>query len=112
MWLALQGSILTKDNLNHRGWTGDERCRFCSNKESIDHLFFQCGVARFVWNVVSTALNFPVVPSRMDEVCDWLLKFKDLKFRQISAIGVIIVIWGIWKIRNKALFSEYTPSRS
>jgi hypothetical protein len=65
-----------------------------------------------MWFRVSTALNCPVVPSRMDEVCDWLLKFKDLKVRQISAVGVITVIWGIWKIRNKALFSEYTPSRS
>jgi hypothetical protein len=45
----------------------------------------------------------------MDEVCDWLLKFKDLKVRQISAVGVITVIWGIWKIRNKACFQNILP---
>jgi hypothetical protein len=42
----------------------------------------------------------------MDEVCDWLLKFKDLKARQVVAIGVVTVIWGIWKIRNKACFQN------
>jgi hypothetical protein len=42
----------------------------------------------------------------MDKVCDSLLKFKDLKARKVVAIGVVTVIWGIWKIRNKACFQN------
>jgi hypothetical protein len=57
-----------------------------------------------VCNVVSTALNYPIVPTRMDEVCDWMLNFKDLKVRQVVAVGLVTVIWRIWKIRNKAFF--------
>jgi hypothetical protein len=52
MWLTFRGSILTNDNLTHREWTGDKICRLCSCKETIDHLFFQYGIARYIWNVI------------------------------------------------------------
>lgn len=29
-WLMFRNSILTKDNLLARGWTGSEKCRFCN----------------------------------------------------------------------------------
>jgi hypothetical protein len=100
---------LTKDNLAHRGWIGDERCRFCSQEETIDHLFFQCGIAKFVWNVVFSALNCPNIPTKLEKVCDWMLTFKDLKVRQFVAIGIVSVIWGLRKIRNKACFQHIYP---
>jgi hypothetical protein len=85
MWLAFQGSILTKDNSIHRAGP------VMRGVGSV----FQCGIGRFVWDVVLTALNCPVMPSKMDEVCDSLLKFKDMKVRQVVAVGVVTVILGI-----------------
>ncbi|WVZ94415.1 hypothetical protein U9M48_040308, partial [Paspalum notatum var. saurae] len=40
------GVILTKDNLLRRHWSGDGRCCFCDTNETIQHLFFDCHVAR------------------------------------------------------------------
>jgi hypothetical protein len=40
LWLAFMNSILSKDNLVRRGCIGDEKCRFCSCKEIVDHIFF------------------------------------------------------------------------
>lgn len=34
LWLMIKNSILTKDNLIRRGWTGNEECHFCGVKES------------------------------------------------------------------------------
>jgi hypothetical protein len=51
MWFLLKGVILTKDNLLKRHWRGDHRCCFCDNNETIQHMFFDCHVARFVWRI-------------------------------------------------------------
>jgi hypothetical protein len=39
VWIMFRNSVLNKDNLVKRGWSGDETYRFCSNKETVDHLF-------------------------------------------------------------------------
>ncbi|WVZ51651.1 hypothetical protein U9M48_002773 [Paspalum notatum var. saurae] len=41
-WLVHKEVILTKDNLLKRRWKGDDRCCFCDNKETVQHLFFDC----------------------------------------------------------------------
>jgi hypothetical protein len=48
MWLTLKNSILTKDNLLTRGWTGNELCHFYTQQETVDHLLFhgRCSYAR------------------------------------------------------------------
>jgi hypothetical protein len=54
--------ILTKDNLFKRHWQGNLDCIFCGLLESIDHLFFQCPVARFVWRIFQIAFNLISTP--------------------------------------------------
>lgn len=51
MWLTKQGAILTKGDLLKRKWQGDKSCSFCSDDETIGHLFcllvrwlIMCGV--------------------------------------------------------------------
>jgi hypothetical protein len=43
---------MTKHNLLKRGWTGNEQCHFCGEKETINHLLFGCGLAKLAWQVV------------------------------------------------------------
>ncbi|WVZ54481.1 hypothetical protein U9M48_005268, partial [Paspalum notatum var. saurae] len=52
VWFLMKGVILTKDNLKKRNWYGDDGCCFCNKKETIQHLFFDCHVAIFVWRIV------------------------------------------------------------
>ena len=56
-WLVLKGVILTKDNLLKKRWKGDDQCCFCNNKETIQHLFFDYHVARFVWRIFTMAFG-------------------------------------------------------
>jgi hypothetical protein len=46
MWLVEQGAILTKENMLKRNWHGDPSCYFCSLPENIEHLFFECSMAK------------------------------------------------------------------
>ncbi|WVZ69705.1 hypothetical protein U9M48_018450 [Paspalum notatum var. saurae] len=56
VWFLMKGVILTKDNLKKRNWNGDDGCCFC-NKETIQRLFFDCHVARFVWRIFQVAFG-------------------------------------------------------
>ena len=47
-WLLEKNAILTKDNLVRRKWLGSPSCAFCEQPKSVDHLFFQCSVARCI----------------------------------------------------------------
>ena len=52
LWYIQKGVTLTKDSLLKRDWRGEETCCFCSCKETIQHLFFDCHLEKFVRNFV------------------------------------------------------------
>jgi hypothetical protein len=52
IWYLINDVALTKDNLAKRRWKGSLNCCFCNMDESIQHLFFDCPYARFVWRVI------------------------------------------------------------
>jgi hypothetical protein len=48
-----KNAILTKDNMRKRKWVGDTCCRFCEVEKNINHLFFDCVVARVIWGILA-----------------------------------------------------------
>jgi hypothetical protein len=52
LWYLKKGVLLTRDNLIKRKWKGESKCCFCNNNETIQHVFFECHVAKFAWNAV------------------------------------------------------------
>ena len=57
MWYVKRGVLLTKDNLARRNWNGYQGCCFCNSNESIQHLFFDCHLAKFIWRIVFMTLG-------------------------------------------------------
>jgi hypothetical protein len=45
----------SKDNLLKRNWYESKACVFCSQDETIKHLFFQCNFARSIWSAIQEA---------------------------------------------------------
>ena len=73
LWLVLKKSILTRDVLLKRGGKCESKCLLCGKNESIAHLFFLCPLARYVWNVVSSAFGFNCHFSSVDHcISSWL----------------------------------------
>ncbi|WVZ77334.1 hypothetical protein U9M48_025213 [Paspalum notatum var. saurae] len=62
LWFLKRGVVLTKNNLAKRQWKGNLKCSFCNANKTILHLFFDCHVARFVWN--SIFISFGIQPPR------------------------------------------------
>ena len=106
LWLVLKKSILTRDVLLKRGGSCEKSCSFCGQDESIDHLFFKCPLARYVWNTVSvaTGINCQAVDAQ-NCLTVWLENF-GRKQKGKVAVGVAAILWGIWKTRNLACFEN------
>jgi hypothetical protein len=57
LWLLPNSKVLTRDNLAKRRQVDDLSCLFCSETESISHLFFECCVAKVFWQTISDITN-------------------------------------------------------
>ena len=49
--------MLTKDNLAKRNWRRNRNCCYCSKLESIQHLFFDCVMAKALWRAIHMVLG-------------------------------------------------------
>ncbi|WVZ90235.1 hypothetical protein U9M48_036551 [Paspalum notatum var. saurae] len=77
LWYLRKGVILTKDNLTKRRWQGSLTCAFCHKEETINHLLFECRLARSAWSVlqIATGINQPqnVILSATHWLSDWVI---------------------------------------
>jgi hypothetical protein len=109
LWYLKEGVILTKDNLARRQWRGCTKCCFCDKEESIQHLFFECPMARLMWFGVSTAFGF-VQPNSVEHLFGpWINSFPP-KLRKQIMIGVAAMCWALWLCRNDVVFQRSKPN--
>jgi hypothetical protein len=79
LWFFKREIILTKDNLVKRNWNGDKSCCFCNKPKTIQHLFFQCSHAKFLWRSVHMVLGIKPPRNAQNLFNDWLF-WKDETF--------------------------------
>jgi hypothetical protein len=72
MWFLHCKVILTKDNLAKRNWQGNMKCCFCSQDETIQHLFIDCPLAKIVWQMVHMTFNIVHPTNIMNLFGNWL----------------------------------------
>ena len=109
LWLVLKGKILTKDNLLRRGWSGDEACVFCGMDENINHLFLVCSLSKFIWNIVGCAFNLPCPPVDIQQLMNNWMGCSDKRIRRLVIVGVVAIVWSVWRVRNTACFHLKWP---
>ncbi|WVZ88220.1 hypothetical protein U9M48_034764 [Paspalum notatum var. saurae] len=106
MWYIKRGVLLTKDNLTRMNWYGHQSCCFCSYKESIQHLFFGCHLAKFIWRIVFMTFGF--IPP-----CNTAHLFNLWSCQGVENInhffGRSSLIWAIWLQRNDCVFDRKQP---
>jgi hypothetical protein len=105
LWYLYKGVILTKDNLARRQWQGDRKCCFCSSQESIQHLFFDCHFAKFVWRVIHVSFNLLPPTSVHNMFTGWLGGI-NRKLKAKIFVGASAMCWTIWLTRNNIVFNK------
>jgi hypothetical protein len=104
-WLLENKVILTKDNIVRKNWPGTPTCSFCSQTESVDHLFFQCPIAKVSWRSIALCLGAHDLPNNVASYSGWINK-------HLPGGGTVhhfifaAIIWAIWKCRNRACFDS------
>jgi hypothetical protein len=105
LWFLWKGVILTKDNLAKRQWKGCTRCSFCSEHESIQHLFFDCPMARLMWMTISVTFGIKSPTNTADLFGPWLASFPRRQ-RALVLVGVAAFCWALWLSRNDVVFQK------
>ena len=105
LWYLEKGVVLTKDNLFKRNWRGSNKCCFCINEETIQHLFIECPFARLAWWAVQCAFNLSPPLSIENLFGNWLNGIPKLLKSQLL-VGASALCWSIWLCRNDAVFNK------
>jgi 5-methylcytosine-specific restriction endonuclease McrA len=61
LWLLANEKVLTRDNLAKRRQVDDLTCLYCNDTESVKHVFFECCVAKWLWEVLAEVTGLPVI---------------------------------------------------
>lgn len=107
----LKKVVLTKDNLAKRNWKGSTSCGLCSSEETIQHLFFDCHVAKLLWNNISISFGFQPPTCASSMFGSWLSSFPR-KHRSHVLIGAAASCWAIWLNTNDMVFKGSSPNNS
>ena len=105
MWFVHKGVILTKDNLAKRNWEGSQRCCFCDQNETIEHLLIKCPIARLLWRTIHVAFNITPPTSISQFFHDWLDGVVPQTAAQIR-VGACALLWAIWNCQNDVAFNK------
>ena len=100
-----KGVTLMKDNLAKRNCQGSVKCCFCSSDETIQHLFFDCHFASFVWNIVHITFGIQPPTSFANLFGSWLHGLSP-KLRSQILLGAAALCWAIWLNRNDVVFNK------
>jgi hypothetical protein len=105
MWYLIKRVTLTKDNLVKRRWKGNVRCCFFNLNESIQHLFFDCPNARFIWRLIHVSFGLPHPLNVAHLFNDWLHGVQR-KIKYQALVGASAICWAIWLSRNDEVFNR------
>lgn len=108
MWLTFKNRILTRVNLQKRGWEGVVTCVFCSHQETVNHLFLNCQLVSQIlfwlgkqqlqcshWHTLEEVFHFAITLPPLEKTA-FLIVFS-------------ATCWTVWKHRNEVCFNNAQP---
>jgi hypothetical protein len=97
--------VLTKDKLVKRQWKGCTKCCLCDVSESIQHLFFDCPMAKLMWGIMCFTFGIKKSIDVRHIFGPWLISFSKKQINLVL-IGVAAFCWDIWISRNDLVFHK------
>jgi hypothetical protein len=88
LWLLSHNKLATIDNLNRKGFAKPTQCCFCNENESVICLFFECAVARAIWDYVQKFLGTDIGSSYVLVASKLLQKEKCYVINIISYVAL------------------------
>jgi len=110
LWQVFHRKLQTALSLTKRGWQGSPLCCICPDIETVNHLFFGCAFAQYIWSCIRDAFNLQDFPTSIqDVISQWMPRRfgipKKLCFTFFAGVA-----WAIWKNRNKMAIEKLFPN--
>ncbi|XP_022032206.1 uncharacterized protein LOC110933284 [Helianthus annuus] len=120
LWLVIKNKLKTQDRL--AAWEAGSVtnlnlmcCPLCrTNRDSRDHLFFQCSFASKVWNEVKCMIQMDNVDSTWQSIMSWMEQNASSKKTEhvICKLVIAAAAYFIWQERNNCLFSNVSADQN
>ncbi|XP_048615950.1 uncharacterized protein LOC125588571 [Brassica napus] len=108
LWKVLSEAIPVADLILKRGMKVDERCQLCGLEgETIQHVLFQCAVARQVWALSGIPQPmFEMQEGHLFSNINYLMNLKAQSWGSMEEKRAWPwVLWFLWKSRNDFIFN-------
>ena len=111
LWQLSNDRLQTATALKRRGWKGSHLCCLCGKPENVDHIFFRCSLARFLWAGVGEALGLAQQPGSWEDlVATWS---KNCNFpKRLGMLLFASLAWALWTTRNKMAIEHIFPNNA
>jgi hypothetical protein len=80
-------------------------CAFCSQQETIQHLFFDYYFAKFLWRVVQCTFNIDTPTSVGHLFNDWACGVGS-RLKKFMLVGASALCWTLWTCMNDIVFDK------
>jgi hypothetical protein len=105
---CVNNKLQTGMELKKRSWKGSHLCGVCGCLETVDHIFFSCLTARFVWACFTEALAWNRAPKSLQNFLDVWIPMGCDKYN-LKLFLLATVMWGLWTTRNKQAIEGKFP---
>ncbi|XP_059070690.1 uncharacterized protein LOC131860311 [Cryptomeria japonica] len=109
LWTTLHGRILTGERLKLIRIARPNVCLLCKeNEETVEHLLFWCSYTKKVWDWLLNNLQYESVRSQSLKgfLLAWPACYKKSKWSILWVVSSAMLVWHIWKERNRRVFNE------
>ncbi|GKC95059.1 RNA-directed DNA polymerase, eukaryota, reverse transcriptase zinc-binding domain protein [Tanacetum coccineum] len=116
IWRLRLDKLPTLMNMDRKGIDVDSLlCPVCrEHVESVNHLFFSCGMARDLWVLLARWCDLDIL--ELYNIAEWLLWIDDCqvskKARLILEGVVAMMMWSLWNFRNALIFLDSKPKKA
>ena len=100
LWLLSNNKILTRMNLQKHRDMDDVSCLFCTEQETVSHLFFDCCVAKVLWIYLSEIFHISLGVN-FESVARWWVSNRKYKVMNCFSAALMLCLW---KFRNEMCF--------
>jgi hypothetical protein len=108
-WLSCRGRLPSNNLIRSRG-ASDGNCALCGLPESVDHILFQCILAKFMWSGVRSMFGVNWNPRSLQE---WFVILLTLNAQARRMIWTFFAAqsWALWTTRNKFTLENKFPQQ-
>jgi hypothetical protein len=99
-WQLARGRLPSNDQIYSRGGPSDGTCALCGHPENVDHIFFQCHLANFMWSGLREMFR---VNWNLKSRQDWFAILGTLNSKAKCFLWTFFAAqcWALWTTRNK-----------